>query len=180
MSQGHERRGGGEGRRPGGYDSGRPSREPRGSGAPPAPKRLPAPRSVTYFQEGHLADDLMDRQAEEAARALRELSTTQLRRFYEDVLTLRERLRAAIGPRQEDSRKEAEFARLRADFKMLKAKAAYAHGRSPRTFPREFLQFFVDHVSAVNSANEFEAFCKHFQAVVAFHKFYGEAREARS
>ncbi|TVR57610.1 MAG: type III-A CRISPR-associated protein Csm2 [Candidatus Competibacteraceae bacterium] len=149
----------------------------RGSGGgfgghPPEPKSLPAPRPVIYFQpDGSLVPALMDDQAEDLAQNLSQVTTTQLRRFYDDVLTLRQRL-AAEQRRGRD--KEAAFNDLRADFKMLKAKAVYAHGRSEKTMPRPLLQFFIDHVAAANNAREFEAFCKHFQAVVAFHKFYGE------
>lgn len=141
-------------------------------GNPPESKSLPSPRPVVYFQsDGSLVPALMDNQAEDLAQRLSQVTTTQLRRFYDDVLTLRQRLTAE---QRQGRDKEAVFNDLRADFKMLKAKAVYAHGRNEKTVPRPLLQFFVDHVAAVNSAREFEAFCKHFQAVVAFHKFYGE------
>ncbi|MCC8997905.1 MAG: type III-A CRISPR-associated protein Csm2 [Candidatus Contendobacter sp.] len=154
--------GGGGGRGPGGGFGGNSSE----------PKNLPTPRPVTYFQaDGSLVPALMDNQAEDLAQRLSQVTTTQLRRFYDDVLTLRQRLAAE---QRQGRDKEAVFNELRADFKMLKTKAVYAHGRSERTVPRPLLQFFVDHVAAVNNAREFEAFCKHFQAVVAFHKFYGE------
>lgn len=136
------------------------------------PKTLPTPRPVTYFQkDGSLVPALMDSAAEDLAQHLNQVTTTQLRRFYDDVLTLRQRLAAE---QRQGRDKEAVFNDLRADFKMLKAKAVYAHGRSEKTMPRPLLQFFIDHVAAVNSAREFEAFCKHFQAIVAFHKFYGD------
>lgn len=143
-------------------------------GNPPEPKSLPTPRPVVYFQpDGSLVPTLMDNQAEELAQRLSQVTTTQLRRFYDDVLTLRQRLAAEQRLGRD---KEAVFNDLRADFKMLKAKAVYAHGRSEKTMPHPLLQFFIDHVAAVNNAREFEAFCKHFQAVVAFHKFYGDNR----
>lgn len=171
---------GGGGRSPGGGFSGGGGRGPGGGfgGNPPEPKSLPAPRQVTYFQaDGSLMPALMDSQAEDLARQLSQVTTTQLRRFYDDVLTLRQRL--AAEQRQGRDR-EAVFNDLRADFKMLKAKAVYTYGRSEKektkTVLRPLLQFFIDHVAAVNSARDFEAFCKHFQAVVAFHKFYGTNR----
>ena len=158
-------RGGQGGRGPGGGGFG---------GNPPDPKSLPTPRPVIYFQpDGSLVPALMDHQAEDLAQRLSQVTTTQLRRFYDDVLTLRHRLAAE---QRQGRDKEAMFNDLRADFKMLKAKAVYAHGRSEKTMPRPLLQFFIDHVAAVNSARDFEAFCKHFQAVVAFHKFYGDNR----
>lgn len=132
------------------------------------PKALPEPRPVAYYRDGKLIPELVDGQAERNARELAQVSTTQLRRFYEDVMTLRQRLSTVSNNR------EAAFDALRADFKMLKAKAAYANGRNPKTCPRELLQFFIDHVHGVNDARDFEAFCRHFQAVVAFHKFYGK------
>lgn len=136
------------------------------------PKSLPLPQAVAYFQaDGSLIPALMDSRAEELAQKLSQVTTTQLRRFYDDVLTLRQRL---IAEQRQGHDKEVVFKDLLADFKMLKAKAVYAHGRSEKTVPRPLLQFFIDHVAAVSNAREFEAFCKHFQAVVAFHKFYGE------
>lgn len=163
------------GRGPGGGYSGG-GRGPGGGfgGNPPEPKSLPTPQPVIYFQpDGSLVSALMDSQAEDLAQRLSQVTTTQLRRFYDDVLTLRQRLAAE---QRQGHDKEAVFNDLRADFKMLKAKAVYAHGRSEKTMPRPLLQFFIDHVAAVNNAREFEAFCKHFQAVVAFHKFYGDNR----
>ena len=154
--------------------SGQGGRGPGGGfgGHSPELKSLPAPRPVTYFQpDGALAPALMDSQAEDLAQQLNQVTTTQLRRFYDDVLTLRQRLAAE---QRQGHDKEAVFNELRADFKMLKAKAVYAHGRSEKTCPRPLLQFFIEHVAAVNNARQFEAFCKHFQAVVAFHKFYGD------
>lgn len=171
--QPYQQRSGQGGRGSGGGFSGG-GRGPSGGfgGNPPEPKSLPTPQPVIYFQQdGSLVPTLMDSQAEDLAQQLSRVTTTQLRRFYDDVLTLRQRLAAE---QRQGRDKEAVFNDLRADFKMLKAKAVYAHGRSEKTMPRPLLQFFIDHVAAVNNAREFEAFCKHFQAVVAFHKFYGE------
>lgn len=162
------------GRGPGGGFGGGGGRGPGGSfgGNSSEPKSLPTPRPVVYFQpDGSLFPTLMDNQAEDLAQQLNQVTTTQLRRFYDDVLTLRQRL---MAEQRQGRDKEAVFNDLRADFKMLKAKAVYANGRNPKTVPLPLLQFFIDHVAAVNNAREFEAFCKHFQAVVAFHKFYGE------
>jgi len=153
----------------GGGRSGGPDRQRR------EPPVMPDPQAVHYFTpDGRVRPELLDGEAEAAARGLAEarLKTTQLRRYYDDVLNLRERLREEARRAGDD--REAAFQTLLADFKMLKAKAAYAHGRSDKTFPRQFLQFFVDHVAAVRTASDFEAFCKHFEAVIAFHKFYGE------
>jgi len=149
---------------------------PRGSSGRDDSPVMPQAKGVSYYEpDGTLNPKLLDEEAEQRARALASVSASQMRRFYEDVLALQRRLQ--IESEQGGAQtKEQVFNRLRADFKMLKAKAAYANGRDKKQFPREFLQFFVDHVTAVKNLADFEAFCKHLQAVVAFHKFYGETR----
>jgi CRISPR-associated protein Csm2 len=142
--------------------------------SPQGPQReeiqLPTPQPVHYFTGGNLDPALLDKDAEQWAKKLKQLSSSQLRRFYEHVLGLDRRLNLES---QHGDREQA-FSRLRAEFKMLKAKAAYAFKRHGAKVPPEFLQFIINHVNAVNTVREFDAFTKHFQAVVAFHKFYAE------
>lgn len=138
---------------------------------PRPPKELPSPTTVTYYRDNVLISELMDSEAEAVARQLQSVTTTQLRRFYEDVLNLRQRM--PLDPKKA----EAAWEHLRTDFKMLKAKAVYANGRSEKTFPKELLQFFIDHVHSVQTVKDFEAFCKHFQAVVAFHRYFREQKD---
>jgi len=144
-----------------------------GAGGPAGP-RIPEPQPVTYYAGPNKLDpELLDSKAEQWARKFSKVSASQLRRFYEDVLSLKKRLQLeATGTRQEA--REKAFDRLRADFKMLKAKAVYAYGRSEKQFPRDCLQFFVNHVHAVRTARDFDAFAKHFEAVLAFHKALAE------
>ncbi len=148
------------------------SKKSFGGPAQPPDIKLPEPEAVRYFDAGKLDPKLLDDHAEAWAKKLASVSTSQLRRFYEHVTGLRRQIELES---QGSSREEA-FERLRADFKMLKAKAAYAHKRQGANFPMPFLQFVVNHVHAVNSANDFEAFSKHFQAVVGFHKFYAKEK----
>jgi len=149
---------------------------PRGpaGGGPQAPPRIPAPPLVKYFRSsGELDPELLDGKAEQWAKELAKVSSSQLRRFYEDVLALEKRLQVeAKGPGRRE--RDESFDRLRADFKMLKAKAVYAHGKNKSQFPEAFLQFFVDHVHSVDTSEKFKAFRKHFEAVVAFHKVYAK------
>jgi CRISPR-associated protein Csm2 len=131
---------------------------------------FPNQQRVQYFRSDGLPDaDMVDQKAEEQARKLGQVATSQLRRFYEDVTVLKRRIDQAAN---EGQPREKVFERFRADFKMLRAKAYYAHGRNKRVFPVEFLEFFEQHVLSVRTVQEFDAFCQHFQAVVAFHKFY--------
>jgi len=135
-------------------------------------KTMPKPKEISYFKDGLPDPVLMDEGADEVAQRLQkdDLKSSQLRRYYDDVITLRQRLDAqALKPGEA---RERAFDTLRADFKMLKAKAAYAFGRDKKTFPESLLQFFVDHVHSVKTARDFDVFFQHFQAVVAFHKFY--------
>jgi len=141
---------------------------PRTTGATTA---LPTPKTITYYIDNTPNARLMDEDAQDLGEALAvqdQLKPSQLRRYYDDVGNLRARLDAIA--RKPGPDREQAFTLLRADFKMLKAKAAYARGR--QLIPERLLQFFMDHVHSVNSANDFDVFCRHFQAVVAFHKFY--------
>jgi CRISPR-associated protein Csm2 len=135
---------------------------------------IPQPKEVRYFtKEGNLSASLLEQEAEQTAKALQRMKSSQLRRFYDDVVSLRRRLDLEAGAGQ--GGRDAAFDMLRAEFKMLKAKAAYANRRDEgKTFPDEMLQFVVNHVHAVKTARDFEAFCRHFQAVVAFHKYFAK------
>jgi CRISPR type III-A/MTUBE-associated protein Csm2 len=140
---------------------------------PTGAKTIPAPRKMKYFDDkGRLRPELLDGEAEAAAQAFASVSSTQLRRFYEHVLSLERRLRLECDRNQRESEEEV-FARLRPEVKMLKAKAIYAKGRDGK-LPEHFVQFFVDHDASIETARDFEAFKKHFEAVVAFHKFFGK------
>ncbi len=147
---------------------------PRPVGAQAAGQQNRPVEKVKYFDDkGNLRVELVDREAEEQARGLKDVRTSQLRRYYEDVLGLRRRLEYELANRTGVD-EEAGFAALRPEFKMLRAKAYYANKRSAKVFPEEFKQFFERHVQSVETAKQFRAFCKHFEAVVAFHKVYAK------
>jgi CRISPR-associated protein Csm2 len=61
----------------------------------------------------------------------------------------------------------------------LKAAAAYTAMRMPdRDRPEELLQFFVGPANSVKTTEQYRTFCRHFEAVVAYHKVFGiERRE---
>lgn len=137
------------------------------------------PQPVIYFDNtGQIRPELLDVEAREFAKQLAgKINKTQLRRYYNDVVHLQRRLDLMAQQGQGPQAREEAFARLRADFKMLKVKAHYANGRSKSTFPDELLRFFVNHTHQVNSARDFDAFFRHFQAVVAFHEYYGKEEQ---
>jgi len=121
----------------------------------------------------------VDDRAEEIAKSFARLPTTQLRRFFGeakglkrqfDLLTSRDK---GEGMLTEDE----AWARIRPQFAMLKSKVIYVAGRQGKEIPPyfvQFVQFVVDHVSWVESHQDFEDFVTHFEAVVGFHRYLNE------
>lgn len=148
---------------------GRPGQQPpRQQAAAAQGSVLPA---VRYFDEkGKLRPELLDEEAMRVGEALAraELESAQLRRFYGDVLSLRRRfeIRSAGAPL---SQRADIFADILPEFRLLRAKVFYANKRSKKILPDEMKIFIQRHVDAVKSWQDFLAFCRHFEAVVAFH-----------
>lgn len=91
------------------------------------------------------------------------IKSSQLRKFYADVKSL-ERTWEYQG------RTDTAFLGILPQIKILKAKAAYAAGRS--VVPRAFVTWINSHVDNISSPDDFRAFLLHFEAVVGF--CYGE------
>ena len=86
------------------------------------------------------------------------LSSTQIRKFYEEVLNLKSQLE--IGK---------SFKEILPYFKMLKAKANVAYERDViNTNFKTFIEKNVDYVG--NKEERFKIFCTFFEAVVAYAK----------
>lgn len=149
---------------------------PRQGGQKPSgqPRSDVQPRPVVYFDGRSVRPALLDEEARKLAKEISGVKTTQLRRFYNSVVQLQRRLDQLAEKQPGSNGREAAFEQLRAEFKLLKARAHYAHARSEKMFPKPLLQFFVDHSHAVKTVRDFDAFCQHFQAVVGFHQYYGE------
>ncbi|MBF0625859.1 MAG: type III-A CRISPR-associated protein Csm2 [Magnetococcales bacterium] len=139
-------------------------------GSPKKPKELPAVQKQDYFdKDGKIQAALLDTSAEAMAKSLKDSSHTQLRRFYGDV----QKIRRTLDLQNSGSRWITDDrSPPPTDFLMLKAKAVYANGR--KLIPDELLQFFINHTGSVKNLKQFDAFCRHFQSVVAFHKYYGK------
>jgi len=84
--------------------------------------------------------------------------STQIRRFYDELVSWQER----IG---DDSGKFTQYV---AFIKMLNAKAAYAEGRNLVT--PEFVTWFKECIQQVNSPRSLRNFRLHFEAVLGFLK----------
>ncbi len=95
-----------------------------------------------------------------------DLTSAQIRRFYNDIKALE----AKIGG--EDKCFEENLPLI----KMLKSKVAYAcpKNSSSKKVPLEFRDFMDECIDGIEEMRDFGAFTKVFEAVVGY--FYGEAR----
>jgi len=88
----------------------------------------------------------------------KKLSSTQIRKFYEEVLNLKAQVENG-----------KEFKKILPYFKMLKAKANVAYQRDViNTNFKTFIEKNVDYVGS--DENRFKIFCTLFEAVVAYAK----------
>lgn len=87
------------------------------------------------------------------------INSAQLRRFYGDVKNLEMRW-------QNSSDKEKTFHEILPMIKLLKAKAAYAHGR--QLVQTNFRDWIWENVDMINTEDDFRAFLLYFEAVVGF------------
>lgn len=168
-----------EQRRPGSDD--RTGAEPgsRGGGYRSLEQILRSQETVKYFTDPHrtsIRPDLLDREAEDIARKLQDIPASQLRRFFGTVMGIRRRI-------QVDSEFASNAEAIRAELAFLKASAAYTAKRLNYTQaakrkgdPLELVAMFTRHRNSVRDAKDFEAFARHFEAVIAFHKVYAPER----
>ncbi len=122
---------------------------------------------IRYFvANGEAArKELFDKEAEDVAKELATLPASQLRRFYGEVMALKRRLEL-------DAELKISDAEIQARLALLKAEAAYTYKRGNK-YPPRLVRFFTDHAASVSGRKDFlRGFQPHFEAVVAFHKFY--------
>lgn len=141
-----------------------------GGGGQNIEQRLQDKTGVQYFaasERRSLQPSLLGQEAKEAAKKMRGIPASQLRRFFGSVMGLKRRL--------ELEKRDADF--IRAEMAFLKAAAAYAAKRLPR--PRDadhdpdwIVNFFARHANAVHDEKDFLAFARHFEAVMAYHKCF--------
>lgn len=149
-------------------DPGR-SRERHGGGG--GSPQLPTPEPMRYFKDAQkqvLDDSLVDAKAIEWARSFERLKSTQMRRFYDDLKAIERKVQLGKDLQEQ----QGNFERERALITMFKAKAVYAEKRG--VSPRAFTEFIFNHMASIKDLNDFRAFIKVFEAVVAFHRFYAK------
>ena len=130
-------------------------------------------------QKKVIKKDLLSKEAEELVKSWRKKifkngkkmdekdnpTLTQVRRFYNDVLSLKHKVDSF-----NDQEKGENFKYILPYVKMLKAKVAYAKGRGHVN--KEFKEFIDKYVDTINDIDDFEAFCTFFEAIVAFSPLY--------
>ena len=130
------------------------------------PPTLPVAKAFELRDaQGNPKPELLDEGAREWAQKFGSaLKTSQMRRFFDEVKAIERRIDLATveeGP--------AAFARERAGLALLKAKSSYAVSRD--VAPPAFNQFMFDSVASIKDVQDFRAFVKVFEAIVAFHRF---------
>jgi|SRR5271155_2094492 len=145
-----------------------PQRPRRPAGGGPLEDRikgiLRTTEGVAYVSAANPGPDFLDRDARQQAEDFHDLHTSQLRRFYGMATTFRRRIE--IDDTLGDDDVQAQMA-------YLKAAAAYA---AMRRQPEELVSFFSKHANSVKTRAQFERFCRHFEAVVAYHKVFSSER----
>ena len=122
------------------------------------------PYNLNFNQEKPDAE-LFNRTAETVAKSLHESAgasgknkTTQIRRFYDELVGWQERI----------GNDDSKFKELEAFIKMLNAKVAYATGRN--LVDNTFKEWFRECIAATTSATALKHFRLHFEAVLGFLK----------
>jgi len=159
--------------RGGGPKGGGPAAGPRSTnpGGPANPganvgaKTAPQPGAIVRYRDddGILRRSLLDDEAQDAARALGQISHTQIRRFFAQVVAIKRRMEVDFAVRDGEILAQAAF---------LKASSYYAAARSRDNEPVK--DFVVKHVDTIKARQDFLDFHRHFEAVVAFHRYFGK------
>ncbi len=117
-------------------------------------------------RSGRYAHILVEQHADECARQFASEKTgskTQLRRFYQEYVGLRERIRT-----------EEDYSNYSPAVKMMLSKAAYAwRGGRDAKIPRSLYEWLTQNVKAIQSAADVKTFGDYFEAVVGFYYGYG-------
>ncbi|SHK45469.1 type III-A CRISPR-associated protein Csm2 [Rhodothermus profundi] len=107
----------------------------------------------------------IDRIADQMGKAFKNIKTAQLRNVFAHINRMRTRWRH-----------DQDFQKLRRDLVMLKPRLAYAAGRQREV--REMSEAFRKAINAVLASKDFGEALRNFfdliEAVVAYHKYYGD------
>lgn len=135
----------------------------------------PAPSKSAPTSKAAPRPELFGDEAEQLAKRLAGIPASQLRRFYSVVRTIKRQLDL-------DPNLGIDF--IKSELALLKAKAAYALARlnyqpEGEKNPDELLTLFVRHGNSVEDRDSFNAFVRHFEAIMAYHKVFEDKRANR-
>ncbi len=137
-------------------------------GSPEIAAVLNEQTKINWFTEGNkqeLRKDVLGKEAEERAKKLRDVKTTQIRRFYAPVVALKQRLQADEG---------ISDIEIQAQMQQMRASAAYAGARNQ---PLGLVQFMNLAANSITTRRDFYAFARHFECVIAFHRVFCVAKD---
>lgn len=119
--------------------------------------------------------ELVDRLAEQQAERLA-INSAQLRRFFGEIKDLYRRYNALAASAADAPEQERIYhEQIEPMFKMIRSKVSYAtRVGGQRKLPDEFAGFLSDAIAKVETADHFQRFVLHLEAVVGF--MYGEGK----
>lgn len=114
-----------------------------------------------------LREDLIGPEAEKLAKIIAnlepELTTTQLRKFFNEVRSIEERIK-------DDNFQKALII-------MLQSKVAYSVGKKTSKIPKQFKDFIDVCVEKINDEKDFYGFVKFFESMVGYFYYYNEEKK---
>jgi CRISPR type III-A-associated protein Csm2 len=123
--------------------------------------------SDTFFDLRNPSAELYDQHAEQFSRMFRKPESSQLRRFYDELVRLETQARQQPGKWEE----------IKPLVKLLNAQVAYAHGR--QHVDEVFYNAFVGLIRQVDDAVHLTR-CKHFlEATIGFRKLHEAQLKSR-
>lgn len=112
-----------------------------------------------------LCPELLGAEAEARAKKLKDVNKSQIRRFYAPVVAFRQRLNVD---------KDISDLEVQAQVQLMRAIAAYAGARKQ---PIELVRFFTNVAASVFNRKDYDAFARHFECIIAYHRVFCEEKE---
>ncbi len=140
-------------------------KENRGKQTPNKQELRPAVPESYFDENEELRAELYGDEAQKWAKYMKDVNTSQIRRFYAQIIADKRKFEL----KNSESSNAARLAMA-----VLKANTAYAGARDKKN---KVLADFADHnAKLVKSIKDFMAFCRHFEAIIAWHKVCNKKR----
>jgi CRISPR type III-A-associated protein Csm2 len=129
-------------------------------------------RQSRFYDEDRKAiwEELFTVYAPGIARDSADISTNQLRNFYDEIKAIQGRIEYDIENRV------ANFEREKPLIRMIKAKVAHARSRQGDRIPDKFADFLNDCIDSIEDYDDFRAFALVFEAVAGYHTQYSRSK----